>query len=220
MGVELKNIKNDGIIKFQAIDISEKKIEEMICQALDEIMKKESFIVKYLTNLKDAHNYTAMHCIQVSVLSGIIGIKTGLAGKNLTEVMKAGLVHDYGKAYIPVRLLDKTDKLTANEFEIIKLHPEIGYDKLKEKHCFSKEMLTVVLQHHEKLDGSGYPFGLKNGISPYSQIVSIADVYDALTSDRAYRNKYSNKKALDTILLENEKYNTDLVHILADYLNL
>lgn len=218
MESELNNYFYNGTKPYPGPAISENRIELIVSLILDEIMKNDSFIMEYLVNLKEAHAYTVRHCIQVGVLSGVIGAKLGFSKVYLAELIKAGLIHDYGKAYIPSRILDKPDKLTPCEFEIIKKHPVIGYEKLQENNCFSPLILTAVLQHHERLDGSGYPYGIKKDIGLFSQIVSVADIYDALTNDRPYHTKCTAEMALDVIRADKNKYSEELIKLLADYL--
>jgi HD-GYP domain-containing protein (c-di-GMP phosphodiesterase class II) len=106
------------------------------------------------------------------------------------EIIKAGVLHDIGKIKIPLKLLNKKEKLSKEEFEIIKLHPLLGYDIVKNVDSISENVKLAVLMHHEKENGSGYPNGLKGQDIPlYAKICAIADIYDALTTNRAYKKK-------------------------------
>jgi HD-GYP domain-containing protein (c-di-GMP phosphodiesterase class II) len=182
-----------------------------------EIINTDHKLADCLTELKSAHKHTACHSVQVGVLSGIIGAKLGFPEYELSELIKAGMLHDYGKIFIGNQILDKPGKLTSEEYDAIKKHSLIGYDKLKEKNCFSENILTAVLQHHEKLDGTGYPDGLTKGISLYAQIISIADIFDALTTDRPYRKKNTTKEAFKCIVDPEGRLDKRLTAFLIDY---
>ena len=115
------------------------------------------------------------------------------------------MLHDYGKIEIPDEILSKPGKLTREEFEVIKKHPVYGAGYLVDL-SFPSEIKEIVLQHHERLDGSGYPGGLKHeSISDMVQIVAISDVYDALTTDRPYRRALTTEEAISMIEEEVDK---------------
>lgn len=107
---------------------------------------------------------------------------------NLDVLTLCGLLHDVGKTQIPEEIIEKPDRLTRQEYEIMKTHTVLGY-RMMEQERIDKRIKNAALMHHERFDGSGYPFGLKGErIDTFASIVSIADVYDALTSDRCYRS--------------------------------
>jgi HD-GYP domain-containing protein (c-di-GMP phosphodiesterase class II) len=112
------------------------------------------------------------------------------------RVARAALLHDVGKAFIPVAILDKPGKLTDEEMDEIRKHPRRGYDTLAAQGSFPPEMLDVVLHHHEVLDGTGYPNGLSgNQISDIVRFITIVDIYAALVEKRAYRLPYTHARA-------------------------
>lgn len=197
--------------------IPEDEIEDMINALICKSVRKDSGVIACLTEIKNRHPHTAYHCVKVGVLSGIIGAKIGLRDESLIELIKAGMLHDYGKLFTQLSILNKPARLTPEEFAIIKRHPYIGYMKLKEKNCFSENILMAVLQHHEKLDGTGYPLGLKKSISLYAQIVSVADIFDALTSDRPYRLKNTMMETFKLILFPEGRLDERLVSQLVRY---
>ncbi|WP_245612787.1 HD-GYP domain-containing protein [Kosmotoga pacifica] len=132
--------------------------------------------------------YTANHSRKVATLATYIGKKCGLKRRDLRVLKNAALLHDIGKISVPESILNKKGKLSDEEFEVIKKHPVISANVI-ENISQLKELIPVVLYHHERLDGSGYPAGLKNDEIPLlSRILAVADVFDALTSDRAYRS--------------------------------
>jgi HD-GYP domain-containing protein (c-di-GMP phosphodiesterase class II) len=112
------------------------------------------------------------------------------------RLVRAALLHDVGKAFVPVAILDKPGKLTADEFEELRQHPRRGYDALAAEGGFPPEMLDVVLHHHELLDGSGYPNGLiGDQISDIVRLTTIVDIHAALVEKRAYRLPFTHAKA-------------------------
>jgi HD-GYP domain-containing protein (c-di-GMP phosphodiesterase class II) len=142
--------------------------------------------------------YTAGHQQCVADLAHAIGTELGLPDEQLHGLHLAGTVHDLGKIRIPVQILGKPGKLTALEFSFIKTHPQAGYEILKDVE-FLWPIAQIVLQHHERLDGSGYPQGLKAGqILLEARILAVADVVEAMTSPRPYRPG----RALDAALNE------------------
>lgn len=143
----------------------------------------------WLTQLKSRDEYTAIHSLNVCVLSLTFGRALKLSQDELQELGLGALLHDIGKMRIPLNILNKPGKLTYDEFEIMKSHPDIGYELLRKEKNISKEVLTIVRNHHERLNGQGYPDKLSDkSISYFTKIVSITDVYDAVTSDRVYHD--------------------------------
>jgi len=147
--------------------------------------------------------YTQGHVERVASLAVSIGKKLRLPQKDIEALWFAGVLHDVGKIGIPDSILNKNGKLNEDEWEIMKQHPDIGY-----KICLPLEntlgsALQGIRYHHEKLDGTGYPEGLKGDIIPeVAKIISIVDYYDALTSDRPYRTKMSKEDTLNLLRQE------------------
>jgi HD-GYP domain-containing protein (c-di-GMP phosphodiesterase class II) len=111
------------------------------------------------------------------------------------------LLHDIGKTRIPISILNKNGRLTDEEFCIIKKHPELGYDMVQNVKEINERSRAIILEHHEKVDGSGYPFGLKGKrIHKFSKITCISDVYDAIVSDRVYRKGFAANEAYEFVL--------------------
>lgn len=135
--------------------------------------------------------YTFSHSVNVSVLAAMLATKLNYPLKRLKEITLGGLLHDIGKIKIPNVILNKPGALSSTELELIKMHPEDGFRILSLSNQFSPEVMHIAFEHHEKIDGTGYPRNLTdNGIHEFSRIVAIADVYDALTSERAYKKPY------------------------------
>lgn len=143
----------------------------------------------WLTQLKNRDEYTAIHSLNVCVLSLIFGRSLNLSKEELNELGLGALLHDIGKMRVPLAVLNKPGKLTDDEFEIMKTHPGMGYELIRNDENLSEEVLTIVRNHHERLSGQGYPDKLnEQSISYFTKIVSITDVYDAITSDRVYHD--------------------------------
>lgn len=141
-----------------------------------------------LARLKTADDYTYLHSVAVCALMIALARQLGLDEKQTRDAGMAGLLHDLGKALMPMEVLNKPGKLTDEEFAIIKTHPEEGYKMLLEGSGISEVTKDVCLHHHEKFEGGGYPKGLKGEqISLFARMGAVCDVYDAITSNRPYK---------------------------------
>lgn len=177
--------------------IYSEEVMAVISRIVDDILSLDDIIVN-LIDIKTCDNYTFLHSVNVCVLSIITGVKLNLCHDELRELGVGALLHDIGKVMIPPNILQKKSALTDEEYEIIKQHSIIGYNILKTMPQISEESALVALCHHERYDGKGYISGLaKDEIHIFSRIVAIADIYDALTSDRIYRKKISTNQAID-----------------------
>lgn len=163
---------------------------------IDSVFRNESAAAA-LCKLKMYDEYTYTHSINVAVLSIILGKRLGLERAQLRMLGMAGTFHDVGKAVIPDEILNKPGKLSDHEMTIMRTHPQEGYDILKTQKAVPKEVLRVALEHHERYDGSGYPRRVKgDAIHTMSRIISVVDVYDALTSKRVYKDPLPPGKVL------------------------
>ncbi len=141
-----------------------------------------------LARLKTADDYTFMHSVAVCALMIALARQLGLDEQQTRDAGMAGLLHDLGKAMIPLDILNKPGKLTDGEFELVKTHPAEGYKLLLEGKGVSDVVKDVCLHHHEKVDGSGYPKGLDSTtMSLFAKMGAVCDVYDAVTSNRPYK---------------------------------
>ncbi|MBX3619273.1 MAG: HD-GYP domain-containing protein [Rhizobacter sp.] len=142
-----------------------------------------------LARLKTHDDYTYMHSVAVCALMIALGRQLGLDPAATRDAGLAGLLHDMGKAAMPIDVLNKPGKLTDDEFKVIKSHPMRGYEMLREGGTATEGALDVCLHHHEKIDGSGYPHGLRGEqISLLAKMGAVCDVYDAISSNRPYKN--------------------------------
>jgi len=144
--------------------------------------------------------YTAGHQQRVADLARAISIEMALPEDQVESIRLAGLIHDLGKIAVPSEILSKPGKLTDIEFSLMRIHPQAAYDILKDID-FPWPLSVIVLQHHERLDGSGYPQGLKgkDGILLEARILAVADVFEAMASHRPYRPALGKEKALDEL---------------------
>lgn len=156
--------------------------------------------IEFLYKIRTHCDYTYRHSINVAIVSGIIGKSVGMKRDQLRDVIIAGLLHDLGKLLITKDILNKPGKLTEQEMMVIKGHPQLGYQLLIHSEQICEDIKFGVLQHHERNDGSGYPIGLnEHQIHYYAKVIAIADIYDAMTTDRVYRRKLTPFCAADTI---------------------
>lgn len=163
------------------------KTKQLVKDIIEDILNNENLMVN-IVDLKIFDDYTFYHSVNVAVLSIVLGVALKLNKEELYELGLAALLHDIGKVFISKDILLKPGKLTDEEFDEIKTHSDKGYTYLREKFQIPLKSYMGVLEHHERFDGSGYPSGKKGReISLFGRIISIADVYDALTSDRPYR---------------------------------
>jgi putative nucleotidyltransferase with HDIG domain len=145
-----------------------------------------------LARLKNADEYTYMHSVAVCALMIALARQLNIDEAMVREAGFAGLLHDLGKVGIPMKVLNKPGKLTDAEFSVVKSHPEVGARILMENYDVSPMVLDVCLHHHEKVDGTGYPHGLKGDtISLFAKMGAVCDVYDAITSNRPYKKGWA-----------------------------
>lgn len=151
----------------------------------------EDEILKILNKLRKSDEYTYYHSVNVAYYSYLIAKSMKLNDSQIEKAILSGILHDLGKMKIPIVILNKKGKLTDEEFEVIKEHTILGFQLIDHIDEIDNDIKMAVLLHHERMDGSGYPFHYKsdNDLNLYSKIVAIADVYDAMTSDRVYRKK-------------------------------
>jgi len=183
---------------LQQNDISD--ISFLVNEMLDKILEDKNTMVNMM-DLKTFDDYTFSHSVNVGVLSMSLGAFMNISRDSLYQLGLASVMHDLGKVFIPKTILNKPGKLTDTEFVVMETHPERGYERLVQKFKFPEVIAMAVLDHHEHYDGSGYPNQKKgNEISKLGAIIAIADVYDALTSDRPYRKAMTPSEAIEFIM--------------------
>ena len=176
------------------------ELSEVLDRIIDEILSSDSMIFNII-DLKEFDSYTYQHSVNVCVLSCVIGIALKLPRRRLKLLATAAILHDIGKVFIDKDLLNKPGKLTAEEFDVMKSHSMLGYECLKAQTHLSSTVTVSILYHHEKYDGNGYPHGKKeNEIPRFSQIITVADVYDAITSKRPYHEAIVPSEAYEFVM--------------------
>lgn len=182
-------ISNAGLEKKSfLLDKQGKKMGEIVKKLLAEIQQQP----KQLSMLADifvTDQYVFQHSLNVTIYSLALGISLQFPQKKLLEIGVGSLLHDIGKIFIDQKILNKKGRLTDEEFEVIKTHTELGFDFLRQHIEIPSVVAHCAYEHHERLDGSGYPRGIKkNEIHPYGKLIAITDVFDAVTSNRIYRD--------------------------------
>lgn len=203
--------KNKKTLKIRAVPFPgcEEDLSHVILVIMDITEEKESIqkinrllnqVVETLADIVEKRDpYTAGHQKKVAKLAVFIGKEMGLSEEKLKSLYMAGLLHDIGKIAVPIDILNKPGKLDPTEFELIKKHPEVGYEILKNIE-FPYPVAEIVLEHHERIDGSGYPKGLKDGdILIEARILTVSDVVEAMSSHRPYRPAFPLETALKEI---------------------
>lgn len=176
--------------------IAARRLAPVVAELSAEVERNGPAILRIL-RLKNRDEYTYIHSVAVSALMMNFARALGLDEAQLPDIGIAGLLHDVGKIVIPSAILDKSGPLTAAEFAVMKTHPEGGCGILRAGSGIPAEALDVCLHHHERMDGKGYPFGHSGeALSLAARMGAICDVYDALTSDRAYKDAWTPQHAL------------------------
>lgn len=182
-------VKNIFTLVREGKSTSAAVVRETVNELLQKIIENETVMLQ-LTGIRDIDNYTFLHSIDVCIYSVILGKKLGYGQDPLVDLGMGAILHDIGKCKVPMEILQKPGKLTDAEFNEMQLHTAYGYEIIENAYGFNKNIANIAYQHHEKWDGSGYPSGLSaDQIDPLARIVALADVYDALTSDRVYKKK-------------------------------
>jgi len=200
---------------------SNPKVRDTIYRLMEEILCDKG-IISILASMKWVDDYTFEHSIHVCMLSLIMGIGVGYNIRRLKDLGIGAILHDIGKLRIPENILKKPAKLTDEEFEEIKKHTIYGYGILKQNKNISMISAFIAIGHHERYDGSGYPMHLKHeNIHECARIVAVADVFDALTTDRVYRKKMKLNEAIEYITdFSSNYFDRKIVNAFVSYLPL
>lgn len=165
----------------------------------DELDSAESVILSLALTIEARDACTEGHCQRLASAAAALGSRIGLPADDVLALQRGGVLHDIGKIAIPDAILLKPGRLTSEEFDRMKTHTVVG-DRLCSELRFLEKVRPIVRHHHERLDGSGYPDGLRGGAVPLlAQIVGIVDVYDALTTSRPYRNALTAERAFEEL---------------------
>jgi putative nucleotidyltransferase with HDIG domain len=168
--------------------ISIEKVERDLVPRITELANSPR-LFSFLMKLQELDDYTYRHSMAVGIISTLIGKWLGYDEKTLSILSLSACLHDIGKVKIPPQILKKPGKLSFDEYALMKKHTIYGYEMIRNSYKTTSHMAYVALQHHEREDGSGYPFGVKGAdLDPLSKIVAVADVFHAMTSKRVYKN--------------------------------
>lgn len=182
---------------------------DMTTNITDELIRainENNAIAVDINVLKTSDEYTFKHSVDVATLAMVVAKRQGMSREDIYNIGVAGLLHDMGKSKIPNEILNKPAKLDEAEFAVMKQHPLLGYAILKDKKEFNTAVSMAVLQHHEKMNGRGYPMGVTGDkITPYAKILSVVDVYDALVTERPYKKPLSQRTAVEMIMSMTEE---------------
>ncbi|QEK10926.1 HD-GYP domain-containing protein [Crassaminicella thermophila] len=195
-------------------------IQELAKLIVDDIFTQKDIMVN-LVDIRSVDGYTYNHSVNSAILSLVLGIGYGLNKNDLYDLTMGVMLHDIGKMFIPDEILNKKGKFKDDEYEIMKEHTTRGFNYLRENTNMSTKVRIISLQHHEKVDGSGYPYGLKDEqIYILSKVAAIAEVYDALTSGRPYRDAMSPNEAVEYIMGSGGRhFNMELVKAFVKKVN-
>ena len=187
---DVKKIFKDYEMK-KTIDLT--PINKSAENIMKDILKNSNNLI-CLSDIRQHDNYTYAHSVNVAVLAFLIGNMLNYSYNNLLTLIMGGLLHDVGKVTVPATILNKAGKLTDEEFNEIKKHPTNGRHIINQNNAYllNQHLIELMVeQHHERINGKGYPHGLEgDNIAKFAKILSIADVYDALTSTRSYKVAY------------------------------
>jgi len=184
----------DDVRLGQGIDIVQ--VKQSVSECVSSIIRNPD-VLMWMSKIRAKDAYTSEHSLNVGLLAISFGRHLGLAEEELNHLGFAAMLHDVGKMRIPDEVLNKKGQLTDDEFKLMKSHAQIGRDILLSHKDIYHGATDVAFGHHEALDGSGYPRKLKaSGISAFTRMVTLCDIYDAVTSDRVYKKGQSSLKAL------------------------
>jgi len=181
----------------QKLDID--SVKRNVRDLLPDMVRNNDVLMR-LKQLEESDDYTFQHSLRVSMLASMIGKWLGYSRNELYDICEAGLLFDIGKLKVPDVLLEKRGRLDKQEFELVKKHAQLGYTVLLRTQGVSQDVKFAALQHHERMDGSGYPLRLRAGqIHEFAKIIMVCDIYDAMISNRIYRAKLSPFEAAEYI---------------------
>ncbi|MFA7075929.1 MAG: HD domain-containing phosphohydrolase [Candidatus Izemoplasmatales bacterium] len=215
---KLPRVPKNKVKEFDSIGIKVNEILKRIEEGYQNLANKNIEIVQLLSKANEINDlYTKEHSDKVREICKAIGKKMGL--EDIDELILSAQLHDVGKVFIPLDILNKKDPLTNEEFDIIQKHTLYGYSLLEGIPSF-KKISEGILSHHERVDGNGYPYGIKGDQIPlFAKIIAVADVYDALTSNRPYRKAFSKEEALNIMKQEsNKQFDSKVLKVFFSYI--
>jgi HD-GYP domain-containing protein (c-di-GMP phosphodiesterase class II) len=184
----------------KGINVRDKEIVELVAKIIEELIENKDLMVQ-LVDIRSKDSYLFAHSVNCAVLSTLMAVKLNLDSDCLKAMASGALLHDLGMIAVPQKVINKAGELTKDEFDMVKQHPVYGYELFKESSLFSPQAGAVILHHHERNQGQGYPYGLQgNELSRLVKIMMVADIFDALTSDKPHRRAYQTHQAVEMLM--------------------
>ena len=190
---------NLGRARFVKDGFEVKDIRQMVSECVLPLIE-DAAVMDNLQMVSHTEDYLYHHSVDVGILSGCIGMWMGRPFREIEEIILGAMLHDVGKTLIPLKVLNKQDVLTEEERNLVRFHSIRGYKFLKQNTDLPRSILLCALQHHERMDGSGYPLSVQaDKIHPYAKIIAVADVFDAMTSARNYGRRATPYEAVEVL---------------------
>ncbi len=222
--LDLSKVYQKGILASKVLfaeaakgrPVKQKEVQDLLNPFIEEV-KREENIAKLLSRLQCKDEYTFQHTVKIGILSMVLGGWLGLSEDELRKIAIAGTLHDIGKSKIALDILNKPGPLTKIEFAVMKMHTVYGYDILNNSDNYDESIMLAVLQHHERMDGQGYPHRLKKEeINLFARIVAIVDIYHAMTTTRVYSRKRNPFLVLEHLQNNLNSLDTEIVLTFID----
>lgn len=201
--------------------VQAERVKKSVQLVFSELMNRD-FVIEKLSLIRALDDYSFTHSINVCIFAVSLGMILGYTRPMLLELAIGGILHDIGKILVPGRILKKPGMLTDKEFAEVKRHPLYGLDILKGEPGISSDAMAVISQHHERFNGQGYPLGLTGkSIHEFARITAVVDVFDALTSNRAYKSAMLPYEAVEVIMTSsNSGFDTQIVKAFLENINI
>ena len=194
--------KHLGKVRFIKDDFNGDEIRRMVTEDIIPLLDDHT-VTDCLQMMPHEEDYLYHHSVDVGIIAGCLSFWMGRSYHEIEETILGALLHDIGKALIPLKVLNKPGALTDEEMHLVRFHSLRGYKFLKQYGDFTQSVLLCALQHHERIDGSGYPMSVKGDkIHPYAKLIAIADVFDAMTSVRSYGKRATPYEAVEIMKRE------------------
>ncbi len=208
----LENIEKQPQKALPRVLFAKSSCSDTVDSIVDQLLRNKNLVIN-LSDIRTSDGYTFSHSVNVAVLAVTAGISLKYSRYKLKELALGALLHDLGKVRIPKVILNKKSRLTPEEYAEIKKHPRLGYETVRTQDFIHSASCMTVHQHHERINGKGYPEGLKDGqIHPFARIAAVVDVYDALVADRPYRKAMPPHKALEILESGGDEYDMDVLY--------
>lgn len=199
--------------RFNRMLTVKKELTELLDDMTAQLLTNRNLVIN-LADIRHTDNYTFAHSVNVAVLAMVIAIAMGRGTSELRNLGMGAFLHDLGKVIIPATLLNKESLLTDEEWQEMRRHPLYGLQLLQTRHLLEGPALMIIHQHHERTNGTGYPLGLQGDeVHAQSRVCAVADVYDALVSDRPYRPSFRPDQAMTIMESEADGYDLEVLQI-------